>query len=188
METKKECIRLPLAGLKFSGDQMGALAQNEACGPFAVFWLVGLAVLGGLRAFVHGNSGSSGVARMGLEGVAAGIAEAGSLLVGFFLGALIMTAVLRLFKLRPAYAAVLRVYAGASVWTVIKYVLALVLAGGSTPVSILLWLAYNFALWFGLTALTGARYWQTFLSIVLAFLAGFVVMLPYGALMQAIFA
>ncbi len=186
MANQNKTVRLLLAGLKFDRQDLGALGRDAAYQGAAVAWLLALAAWGGLAAFFHGNSGSSGVVRMGLSGGSAALAEAGSLLISTFVSAWVMTWVLRLFRARPAYDGVLRVYAAATVWTAVKYALLLALPGGSTALAILCWLAYNFALWFGLTALTELRYWQTFLGIVLTFLAGFVLMLLYGALLQAL--
>lgn len=188
MEDKKKEVNLVVAGLKFSKSDIGTACQNENNTMFAVLLIAFSVILGTVIAYFKGNGGSSGVGRMGLAGMDAAIAEMGSLLIGTFLSAFIMVYVIRIFKVTPSYAGILRVYGAAIIWTILKSVFGLFLPPGLAMVAILFWLAYNFAVMFGLTGYTGIKLWQSFLSIVLTFAVIFGIMMLYGMLISAIFA
>ena len=176
-----------VAGLTFSKTKIGEIAEDEQYTNTAIL-LVSLAViLGTVIAFFQGNGGSSGVVRLGLTGVSAAIAEMGSLLIGTFLSAYITVYVIRIFKVSPTFTGILRVYGAAIIWTILKSVFGLVLPPGFAMVAVLFWLAYNFALLFGLTGYTKIKLWQSFLTIVLAFAIVFIVMMPYGMIIEAVF-
>ncbi len=181
-----------MAGLKFSGAEIAEVASDEKNTQPAV-WLISFSVLfGTIVAFIFGNGGSSGVGRMGLTGMTAAMVELGSLLIGTFLSAYIMTFVIRIFKVTLTYNEVLRIYGAAIIWTIIKTAFGLVvkiLAPDSMigMVGVLFWLAFNFAVLFGLAAYTKTKIWQAFLSIVLTFAVVFIIMLPYGKIVEALF-
>ena len=186
-------VRVIMAGLKFKGAEIAEVAGNEEDTQPAMI-LIGFSVLlGTVLALIFGNGGSSGVGRMGLTGVTAAIVELGSLLIGTFLSAYIMTFVIRIFKVTLTYNEVLRIYGAAAIWTILKMFFGLivdVVAPGSMigMGGVLFWLAYNFAVLFGLTAYTKINGWKSFLSIVLTFAGIFIIMLPYGSIAGALFA
>ena len=183
-------VKMLMAGLKFSGTEIGDIAKDESYTQPAI-WLLSISVLlNTVIAFFRGNSGSSGVGRMGLTGSSAAIAEFGSAVVGLFLSALIMVYVIRIFKVKLPYNGILRVYGSAIVWTILLSLLLLVLPHGILRmiVAIGFWLAYNFAEWFGLTKYANIEMWKTFVSIVLTFLIIFIIMMPYGTIIGALFA
>ena len=187
METIKKEANLIMAGLKFSKVEIAEACNDEENTLPAVLLIAFSVILGVVIAFFKGNGGSSGVGRMGLAGFDAAIAQMGSLLIGTFLSAFIMTFVIRIFKVKPSYAGILRVYGAAIIWTILKSVFGLILPSGSTMVAIAFWLAYNFAVLFGLAGYTKIKIWQSFLSIVLTFAAIFGVMILYGTIIKSIF-
>ena len=188
MENEKKEVNLVMAGLKFSKSEIGEACSNEKNTKLAVLLLALSVVLGVVIAFFNGNGGSSGVGRMGLTGLDAAIAEMGSLLIGTFLSAFIMVYVIRIFKVKPSYAGILRVYGAAIIWTILKSFVGLILPPQFAMATILFWLAFNFAVMFGLTGYTKIKLWQSFLSIVLTFALIFGVMMLYGMLIAALFA
>ncbi len=179
--------RMVVAGLKFDKPEIKEIANDEGYTNPAIQLLALLVVLGAIIAFFIGNGGSSGLARMGLKGFGAAVGEFGSLAIGVFLSAYIMVYVIRIFKVKPTYQAILRVYGVAVIWLLLKTVFVAVLPSLALA-GILFWLAYNFVVLFGLTELTGIKLWQSFLSIVLTFAAVFVIMIVYGMVIKAIFA
>ena len=188
MEDNKKEVNLVVAGLKFSQSDIGAAANNEKNTIPAVLLISFSVILGTVIAYFKGNGGSSGVGRMGLTGLDAAIAEMGSLLIGTFLSAFIMVYVIRIFKVKPSYSAILRVYGAAIIWSILGDVFGLFLPPNLAMAGILFWLAYNFSVMFGLTGLTKIKIWQSFLSIVLTFAVVFGVMILYGMIIAAIFA
>ena len=180
----EKAINMIMAGLKFSQTEIGKIAKDEKYTSPAI-WLISITVLlGAVIALFKGNSGSSGVVRMGLTGINAAIAELGSLLIGTFLSAFIMVYVLRIFKAKASFTGVLRVYGAAIIWTILKLVFGLILPPGVAMIAILFWLAYNFAVLFGLTGYTGIKLWKSFLSIVITFAIVFIIMMPYGTIIK----
>ena len=181
-----------MAGLKFKGEGIADVAGNEENTKPAVM-LIGFSILfGTIVALIFGNGGSSGVGRMGLTGMTAAMVELGSLLIGTFLSAYIMTFAIRIFKVTLTYNEVLRIYGAAIIWTIIKTAFGLIVkivAPGSIlgMAGVLFWLAFNFAVLFGLAAYTKTKVWQAFLSIVLTFAVIFIIMLPYGSIVEALF-
>jgi hypothetical protein len=187
METNRKEVNLVMAGLKFSKSEIGEACRNEKNTIPAVLLIAFSVILGVVIAFFNGNGGSSGVGRMGLTGFDAAIAEMGSLLVGTFLSAFIMVFVIRIFKVKPSYAGILRVYGAAIIWTILKSVVGLILPSGFAMVAVAFWLAYNFSVLFGLTGYTKIKLWQSFLSIVLTFAVVFGIMMLYGMVIKSIF-
>jgi len=181
-------IEMVKAGLKFGKEKIGDIAKKESYTQAAIYLLSFSILLDVLIAFFKGNAGSSGIANLGLGGFNAAVAQLGSLLIGILLSAYIMVFVLRIFNADATFNAILRIYGSAIIWTIIGSVLAL-LVGGTVAmvVGIVCWLAYNFAVLFGLSGYTKLSLWQSFLSIVLTFIGVFVVMLVYGALAKVIF-
>jgi hypothetical protein len=188
MEKKKKEANLVMAGLKFSKSEIGEAAGNKENTTLAVLLIAFSAVLGTVIAFFKGNGGSSGVGRMGLTGLDAAIAEMGSLLIGTFLSAFIMVFVIRIFKVKPSYDGILRVYGAAIIWTILKSLVGLVLPEGFAMLAVAFWLAYNFSVMFGLAGYAKIKTWQSFLSIVLTFAVVFGVMIIYGMVIKAVFA
>jgi len=193
MENDKKEVNLIVAGLKFNKSELDKACSNEKNTTLAVSLIAFSVILGTVVAFIYGNGGSSGVGRMGLTGSEAAIAEMGSLLIGTFLSAFIMVFVIRIFKVRPSYAGILRVYGAAIIWTILKSVVGLIISIAALPekfalVGIVFWLAYNFSVMFGLAGYTKIKIWQAFLNIVLTFAVVFGVMILYGEIIKAVFA
>ena len=188
MENEKKEVNLVMAGLKFSKSEIGEACSNEKNTKLAVLLLALSVVLGVVIAFFNGNGGSSGVGRMGLTGLDAAIAEMGSLLIGTFLSAFIMVFVIRIFKVKPSYSGILRVYGAAIIWTILKSVFGLVLPPGFAMAGVVFWIAYNFSVMFGLAGYTKIKIWQSLLSIVLTFAVVFGVMMLYGMIIKSVFA
>jgi hypothetical protein len=187
MEQGNKVAKMSLAGLKFSKTEIGEIGNAEKYTKPAI-WLISLSViLGTVIAFFMGNGGSSGIGRMGLAGFDAAFAELGSLLIGTFLSALIMVYVIRIFKVKPTFNAILRVYGAAIIWTILKDVVGLVLPPSLAMLGVLFWLAFNFAVLFGLMGLTKIKWWQAFLSIVITFAVVFVIMIGYGMMVPVVF-
>ncbi len=187
MENDTKEANLIVAGLKFSKSEIGAACNNEKNTALAVGLIAFSVILGTVIAFINGNGGSSGVGRMGLTGSDAAIAELGSLLAGTFLSAFIMMYVIRIFKVKPSYTGILRVYGAAIIWTILSTLIGLVLPEEWGMAGVLFWLAYNFVVMFGLTGYLKIKLWQSFLTIVLTFAVVFGVMMLYGMLMGAMF-
>jgi hypothetical protein len=182
-----DSLHMIVAGLKFSKSEIGKIGHALQYTVPAVVLLLISALLDAAIAYVNGPGGNSGLARSGLTGMGAAIGQLGSGLIGLFLSALIMVYVLRLFKGESTYTGVLRVYGAAIIWTILGSLVGLFLPEGLAMAGILFWLAYNFAVLFGLTGYTGLAIWKSFLAIVLTFIVVFIVMLPYGMIIEAIF-
>ncbi len=178
---------LILSGLKFNGTLMGEVCRNDKNTISAVLLIAFSVAAGAVIAYFNGNGGSSGLGGMGLSGTNAAIAQTGSLLIGTFLSALVMVFIIRIFKVKPSYSGIIRVYGAAIIWTIIKTAVGLFLPEGFAMAAILFWLAYNFALMFGLAGYTGIKIWQSFLSIVLTFAVIFGIMILYGIAVEAVF-
>lgn len=188
MENEKKEANLILAGLKFNQSELGDACSNEKNTTLAVVMIVLAVVIDVAIAYFKGNPGNSGLARMGLTGVNAAIAELGSVLIGTFVSAFIMVYVIRIFKVKPTYSDILRVYGAAIIWTILGLIIGLLLPSKLAMVAgVLFWLAYNFAVLFALTGLTKIKLWQSFVSIVLTFVGVFVVVIVYGMLVGAVF-
>ena len=183
-----DSLKMIVAGLKFSKSEIGEIGKTEKYTTPAVVLLAISVLLDTVIAYFYGNGGNSGLARMGLTGINAAIGQLGSVLIGTFLSALIMVYVLRIFKTNRPYTGILRVYGSAIIWTILGSLAGLFLGG--TPamiVGVLLWLAYNFAVLFGLTGYTELAIWKSFVSIVLTFIGVFIVMIIYGMIIGAVF-
>ena len=187
MEGESKIISMIMAGLKFSKTEIGKIAKDEKYTNTAITLISIVVLFGAVIALFKGNSGSSGVVRMGLTGITAAIAELGSLVIGTFLSAFVMVYVLRIFKAEATFNGVLRVYGAAIIWTLLKLVFGLILPPGLAMVAVLFWLAYNFAVLFGLTGYTGIKLWKSFVSIVITFAIIFIIMLPYGSIIKLLF-
>ena len=104
-----------------------------------------------------------------------------------------MTFIIRAFKVKITYPETLRLYGAAIIWTILGAVFSLILNLGvdlgvvGMIVGIGLWLAYNFALMFGLAAYSKIKIWQAFLTIVLTFIVVFVSIILYGVIFGAVF-
>ncbi len=181
-------FNLILAGLQFSKTKIAEACEDKKNTTFAVVLIAISVILDTVIAFFQGNGGSSGLGRMGLTGINAAIGELGSVLVGTFLSVLIMVYVIRIFKVKPTYDEILRVYGAAIIWTILGSIVGLLLGPSFVLTGIAFWLAYNFALMFGLAGYTKIKIWQAFVSIVLTFIGVFIVMMVYGVLIKAVFA
>jgi hypothetical protein len=187
MENEKKDPNLVLAGLKFSTSEIGEASSKEKNTNLAIIMIVISIVIDVAIAYFKGNPGNSGLARMGLTGFNAAIAELGSVLIGTFLSAFIMVYVLRIFKAKATYSGVLRVYGAAIIWTILGSIIGLLLPPNLAMAGVLFWLAYNFAVMFGLTGYTKIKLWQSFVSIVLTFIVVFIVIILYGMVVGVVF-
>ena len=174
-------IKMMTAGLKFSGAEMAEIAEDKKYTQTAI-GLISLSVLiDVVVAFFNGLGGSSGMAGLELTGIGAALAQLGSGLIGTFLSAYIMVFVLRLFKVQTTFDTVLRIYGSAIIWTIIGSLIGLAFSGTIAMVGgIICWLAYNFAVLFGLASFTKLSIWKSFLSIVLTFVGVFVCIILFG--------
>ena len=181
-------VKMIMAGLKFSANEIGEVAEQEDYTSSAILLLSISVLLDTIIAYFRGNGGNSGLAGMGLTGINASIGEFGSALIGTFVSAWIMVYVIRIFKVSPSFNGILRTYGSAIIWTILGSLLGLFVAGvPAMIVGVVLWLAYNFALLFGLMGYTKIAWWKSFLSIVLTFIGVFVVIMVYGMIIGAIF-
>ncbi len=180
-----DSTELVIAGLSFSKDKIAKACKKESNTKIAVALIVFSVLFDTVLAFINGNGGSSGIGRMGLTGVQAAVAEFGSAAIGTFLSAFIMIYVLRIFKVKPTYPEILRLYGAAIIWTILGAIFGLI--PGLGMIGIVFWLAYNFSLMFGLTGYFKIKIWQSFLSIVITFAVIFGVMMAYGMVIGAIF-
>jgi len=191
MEEKKKNVNMILAGLKFNGTEIAEVCKNKKNTIPAILLISFTVLLGVAKAFFMGNGGSSGFGRMGLTGFQAATAELGSLLIGTFFSAFIMVYVVRIFKVRPSFSGIIRLYGSAIIWTTIKIILSIVIPLLLPPkfamVGVIFWFAFNFSVLFGLTEYTKIKIWKSFLSIVItfAFVFGFVNL--YGLLIKTVF-
>ncbi|MEN8251381.1 MAG: YIP1 family protein [Bacteroidota bacterium] len=188
MELGNKAAKMIMAGLKFSKSEIDEVASSDKYTKPAVWLIAFSAILGAVIAFFKGNGGSSGIGRMGLVGFNAAIAEFGSLLIGTFLSALIMVYVIRIFKVKPTFNNILGIYGAAIIWTILKQFVGLALPEGLAMVGVLFWLAYNFAVLFGLMGHTKLKWWQALLTIILTFAVIFGIMIVYGIVAGVIFA
>ncbi len=192
MENKKKSASMVLAGLKFSPSEIGEVAENEKNTIPAILLISFSVLLGVVIAFFKGNGGSSGLGRMGITGSNAAIAQMGSLLIGTFLSAFVMLYVIRIFKVRPSFSGILRVYGSAIIWTILKSIIVLIIPLFLPPkfamIGVVFWFTFNFSVLFGLVGYTKIKIWQSFLSIVITFAIIFGLMVPYGMLIKALFA
>ncbi len=183
-------VSMMLAGLKFSRKDMGEVGKNEEDTIPAVLMILISVLFGTTVAFFKGNGGSSGFANLELTGFNAAIAEFGGLLVGTFVFAIILALVMRIFKAKPGIVGTFRVWGAAIIWSIIGDIVGLLL-GWLLPdfamLSIVFWLLFNIALMIGMVGYTDAKYWQSFLSIVIAFAIIFGVTMLYGMLVGMIF-
>jgi hypothetical protein len=182
-----DSLHMIVSGLTFSKTKIGKIGHTEKYTIPAAVLLAISVLLDTVIAYFNGNSGNSGLARSGLDGAGAAIGQLGSGLIGLFLSALIMVYVLRIFKAQSSYAGVLRVYGAAVIWMILMSLVGLVTPESLMIVGVLFWLAYNFAVLFGLAGYTGLALWKSFIAIVLTFIAVFIVMIPYGMVITAIF-
>ena len=187
MGKEENDTNLALAGLKFSKSGISSACNNEKNTQLALILIIFSILLDVVIAFFMGNGGSSGLGRMGLIGFEAAIAESGSVVFGTFLSAFIMVYVIRIFKVKPTYSGILRVYGAAIIWTIIKSLLGLVLPPNFALLGIVFWLAYNVSVLIGLAGYTKIKIWQSFLSIVITFALIFGVMMAYGIIITLAF-
>jgi hypothetical protein len=191
-EEKKE-TNLVVAGLKFSGSEMAEASRDEKNTQLAIGLLAFSVLFATVLAFFYGNAGNSGFGRDGYMGWQAAIAEFGSSMLGTFLSAYVMTFTIRAFKVKLAYPETLRLYGAAIIWTILGTVFSLILNLGvdlgivGMIAGIGLWLAYNFALMFGVAAYTKIKLWKAFLTIILTFVIVFIAIILYGVIFGAIF-
>ena len=191
MEKNEQKTSMIMAGLKFSKIEIAEVADNENNTIPAALLISFSVLLGTIIAFYKGNGGSSGLGRMGITGFDAAVAQFGSLVIGTFLSAFIMVWVIRIFKVKPTFSAILRVYGAAISWTILKTFYVLIVPFILDPKFALLgvafWLSFNFSVLFGLSGYTKIKPWQSFLSIVLTFAVVFTIMIPYGMLIKSLF-
>ena len=188
MEEKKEAS-LVMAGLSFSKTKMAEACKNENNTNLAVALIAFSVLFATVLAFFNGNGGNSGFGRDGFIGVQAAIAEFGSAAIGTFLSAFVMIYVIRIYKVKLTYPETLRLYGAAIIWTILGTVFGLIPNLGviGMVVGIGLWLAYNFSLMFGIAGYTNIKPLQAFLTIVMTFVAVFVVIILYGVVIGLIF-
>ena len=183
----KEIVNMIMAGIKFNKTEIGEVASAKKNTNVAVLLIAFSVILDTVIAFFQGNGGSSGLGRMGLAGFEAGIAELGSALIGTFLSAFIMVYVIRIFKAKPSFDEILRVYGVAIIWSILGALVGLILPPNLSMLTIVFWLVFNFSVLFGLSWHTKIKVWQSFLSIVLTFAVIFGVMMLYGVIIGSVF-
>ena len=178
-----------MAGLKFSKSEMADVAGKEKYTTPAVLLMAFSVLFATVLAFFNGNGGNSGFGRDGFIGGQAAIAEFGSAAIGTFLSAFVMIYVIRIYKVKLTYPETLRLYGAAIIWTILGTVFGLIpnLGVVGMVVGIALWLAYNFSLMFGIAGYTSIKLLQAFLTIVMTFVAVFVVIILYGMVIGSIF-
>lgn len=182
---------LILAGLKFSRSEIGEVGNNEKDTIPALIMIFINVLLASVLAFFLGNGGSGGFSDLGLTGINAAIAELGSGLIGVFVYAIILALVMRIFKVKPTIIGTIRVWGAVVIWSIIGDIVGLFLTlflPSFSMLSILFWLIFNIALMIGMTGYTEAKYWQSFLGIVITFIVIFGIMLGYGIILGLIFA
>lgn len=181
---------LILAGLKFSRKDIGEVGNNEKdMIPVLIMIFINV-LLASVLAFFFENGGSGGFSDLGLTGINAAIAELGSGLIGVFFKVIILALVMRIFKVKPTIVGTLRVWGACVIWSIIGDIVGLFLTlflPSLGMLSILFWLLFSIALMIGLTCYTEAKYWQSLLSIVIAFAVIFGIMMGYGKLLELIF-
>ena len=171
-------MHLIRAGLTFAGRALAGYASRGEYRAAAVAWLLFYIVVEAVIAYFRGNSGDSGLARLGLQGWQAAWAQAGSMAIGTFGSAWLMGWVLRLFRSRTEYGGLLCLYAGAITWSLLGDLAGLLLPG-VVWVGVIAWLLYNLALLLGLMHYARVRWWQALVSIVITFFLVFGVLLAY---------
>ena len=183
-------LNMILAGLKFSRKDIGEVGNNEKDTIPALIMIIINVLLASVLAFFFGNGGAGGFSGLGLTGFDAAIAELGSGLIGTFFNVIILALVMRIFKVKPTIVGTLRVWGTVVIWSIIGDIVGLFLKlflPNLGMLSIVFWLLFNIALMIGLTGYTEAKYWQSFLGIVITFAIIFVIMLGYGILLELIF-
>lgn len=193
MSAESKETNLVISGLKFSGSEMAEACAEEKNTQLAIGLLAFSVLFATVLAFFYGNGGNSGFGRDGYMGWQAALAEFGSAALGTFFSAYVMTFTARAFKVKITYPETLRLYGAAIIWTIIGTVLSLILNLGlnlgivGMIAGIGLWLAYNFALMFGLAAYTKIVLWKAFLTIILTFIVVFIAIILYGVIFGAVF-
>ncbi|OQY33564.1 MAG: hypothetical protein B6I38_03450 [Anaerolineaceae bacterium 4572_5.1] len=189
VEEKKE-TNLVMAGLSFSKTKIAEACSNEKNTTLAIALIAFSVLFATVLAFFNGNGGNSGFGRDGYIGWQAAIAEFGSATIGTFLSAFIMIYVIRIYKVKLTYPETLRLYGAAIIWTILGTIFGLIPNLGviGMAVGIALWLAYNFSLMFGIAGYTKIKLGQAFLTIVLTFIAVFIVIILYGMVIGTVFA
>ena len=181
---------LILAGLKFSRSEIGEVGNNEKDTIPALIMIFINVLLASVLAFFFGNGGSGGFSDLELTGFDAAIAELGSGLIGVFVYVIILALVMRLFKVKPTIVGTLRVWGAVVIWSIIGDIVGLLLTlflPSLSMASILFWLLFNIALMIGMTGYSEAKYWQSFLGIVITFAVIFGIMMLYGIVIALIF-
>ena len=181
---------LVLAGLKFSREDIGEVGKNEKDTLPAVIMIFINILFASVIAFFLGNGGAGGLSGLELEGFDAAIAELGGGLIGTFLSAIILALVMLLFKVKPTIVGTIRVYGAVVIWSIIGNIIGLLLTlylPDLSMLSILFWLIFNIALMIGMVGYTEAKYWQSFLGIVITFAIIFGISMLYGMLIELIF-
>ncbi len=179
-------MNMVVAGLKFSKTEIGEAGNDEKNTLPAVI-LISISVLfNTIVAYFMGNGGSGGFGNSGYTGFNAAIAALGSDLIGTLLSALILSLVLRIFKVKPTFIGTFRVYGAVIIWSIIGGIVGLFLPESLSMLSIAFWLAFNVALMFGLMGFTDVKWWQAFLSIAITFAVTFLVSMLYGVILGLI--
>ncbi len=181
-------VKMMLAGLKFNGSEISEIGKDKKYTTTAVYLISFSVLIDVVMAFFNGLGGSSGLAGLELSNVGAALAQLGSGLIGTFLSAYIMVFVLRIFKVETTFDTILRIYGSAVIWTILGSVIGIIFSETIGVIAmvggIFCWLAYNFAVLFGLTNFTALVMWKSFLSIVLTFAGVFVVIIAYGQMVK----
>ena len=178
---------LVLAGLKFSREDIGEVGKNEKDTLPAVIMIFISVLFASVIAFFLGNGGSGGLSEYNLAGFDAAIAGFGSGLIGTFISAIILALVMLLFKVKPTIVGTIRVYGAVIIWSIIGDIVGLILPENLSMLALVFWLLYNIALMIGMTGYTEAKYWQSFLGIVITFAIIFGISMLYGMLIEFIF-
>ncbi len=181
-------VNMVLAGLKFNKSEIGSVGKNEKDTFPAVLLILLYVLFGAIVAFFLGNG--KNLAGLGLIGFPAAIAELGSVLIGAFVSAIILALVMRIFKVKPSIVGTIRVWGAVIIWSIIGGIVGLLLKiflPDLAMLSIVFWLVFNVALMIGMTGYTEAKYWQSFLGIVITFAVNFGVSMLYGIVLGIIF-
>ncbi|MCF2139555.1 MAG: YIP1 family protein [Candidatus Lokiarchaeota archaeon] len=142
------------------------------------------ALIESIIAFFNGNPGSSGISGLELTGISASFAGFGSSLIGTFVYAIVLALIFRLFKVKPTFIGTLRIWGAVIIWSIIGDLIGLFLPENLSMLTLIFWLLFNIALMIGMVGYTEAKYWQSFLSIVIGFMIIFGFLLLYGTILK----
>ncbi|MHA1718833.1 MAG: hypothetical protein ACTSWX_14955 [Promethearchaeota archaeon] len=183
-------FKMIFSGLKFSKQEMGEVGKEEKNTFPAIILILIEVIIVSVIAYFRGNGGSSGISGLHLTGFNAAIGEFGSALIGTFLYAVILTFIMYIFKVKPSVGGIIRVWGAAVIWTIIGDLIGLLLAlylPKLAMLSLVFWLLFNIALMIGIVGYTEAKYWQSFLGIVITFMINFGIIMLYGMLLGLFF-